>query len=133
MRFKGLISKVIIIVVVIAATSLIAAVKFDSYQGRIVNPFRNVSESNFTANPNPFKDFTVITVKFDETVQGSLVIEDSNGRHVKELFNGFFHGTMDFTWDATDEKGKPVNLGTYYCNLNTGNSYTSRTIILILK
>lgn len=136
MRRKRFIAKLIILAVIIASTSLVAFFKTYSPDGVIPSRFRSSNELNMTANPNPFKDFTVITVNFDSPTQGSLVIENPSGGHIIELHRGFFDGSMVFIWDGTDEQGKRLPKGSYNLNLNVsnqGNRYTSRTIILILK
>lgn len=136
MRRKGLMTKLVILAVIITSTSLVAFFKSYSPNGVIANRFSNSDNNVMTANPNPFKDFTVITVNFDDPIQGSLIIEDSDGRFIAEIHRGFFDGTMDFVWDGTDGHGKRLPKGTYHAHLNTnnqGNRYTSRTIILILK
>jgi hypothetical protein len=133
MKRKGLMTKMIIALAIIATTSLIAIATNDSFQSTINNGYRSSIVTSFYATPNPFEDFTVITLVFDRHETGSLIIEDSKGGLVKELYRGLFSGEMDFIWDATDEKENRVENGAYYCRLNTGNQYTSRTIILILK
>jgi len=133
MKLKGFIPKLMILAIIITATSLPAAVNNFTYQSFNSNQFRSINDIDFFANPNPFEDFTVITVSVFTPTSGSLVIENCSGKVVKELHNGWFNGTMDFVWEGTDSDGNQLAPGFYNCKLTTGNRYTSRTIILILK
>ncbi len=93
----------------------------------------NQYELDLSANPNPFKDYTFITVATSEDISGSLIIKNQQGEIVKELFHGGFKvGDNVFVWDGTNDNGSYLAPDRYVCELTMGR-FTSRTIILILK
>jgi hypothetical protein len=90
-------------------------------------------ELDLSANPNPFDDYTFITVATAEDISGSLIIKNQQGEIVKELYQGGFKaGNNVFVWDGTDDMGSSLSPDRYLCELTVGR-FTSRTIILILK
>ncbi len=128
---------VLLLLILVAATSMAAF-----YAGRVFKPEQpneneyvyNEKEVELTANPNPFKDYTVITVYSEYDFRGSLEIKDRDQNTVNYLYSGTFkQGDNQITWDGTNESGLPLEPGEYICELILGSRYTSRTIILILK
>ncbi|MBX7042770.1 MAG: T9SS type A sorting domain-containing protein [Ignavibacteria bacterium] len=81
--------------------------------------------------PNPFNPST--TIRFDLAVTGmvKLVIYNSLGQKVSDLFYGdLTNGSHEIVWNATDENGNELPAGIYFLKLNSGN--LSRSIKLNL-
>jgi hypothetical protein len=91
-------------------------------------------EFDMSANPNPFDEFTIISVTLMESTQGSMIIKDRNNNIVNNLYSGTFkNGVNEVTWNGFNDFGLRLPPGRYLCELHLGDRYTSRTIILILK
>lgn len=88
----------------------------------------------FTANPNPFDEFTMISVYLGASNRGEIIIRDRFHNVVNNLYSGDFkQGLTQIMWFGTDNHGNQLNPGNYQCELVLEGRYTSRTIILILK
>ena len=89
----------------------------------------------FSASPNPFDEYTVISIFVDEPLRGSIVISDDDGNVVNNLFNGSLkNGFNNIYWYGQNDEGLQLPRGRYSCELIVDQlRYTSRTIILILK
>jgi hypothetical protein len=82
--------------------------------------------------PNPFNPTTVI--RYDVPESGgelALRIYDVSGRLVKTLVEGAQPaGEKSATWDARDEKGRPVASGVYFCRLTAPGFTRTHKMVL---
>ena len=93
-----------------------------------------IDNLRFTASPNPFEDYTVITTFVSESIRATITIKDRNGNTLNNLYNGSLkQGSNQVVWYGVDDAGIPLDPDSYICELGLENRYTSRTIILILK
>lgn len=82
--------------------------------------------------PNPFNPRTKIPYQLE--VGGHVIIKivDISGRSVKTLFSGNrSKGIHQTFWNGTNENGKRVSSGTYFCRLITDQHIVSRKILLL--
>ncbi|MCB5230682.1 MAG: FlgD immunoglobulin-like domain containing protein [Candidatus Cloacimonas sp.] len=136
MNNKKMRSLIVVLAMTLVLTNAFAAVTFQARSIQLNNKLLSLKsqESGFYATPNPFDDFTIITVQVSSAMEGSIVIKDLEGNVKRELFDGvFLPGTNNFVWDGTDERGVPLKPGKYIAELFNKQNYTSKTIILILK
>ncbi len=82
--------------------------------------------------PNPFNSQTQITFELYTTAAVQLLIYDTNGSLVKSLINGETkgEGSYEVYWDGTNEQGKNLSSGVYFCKLIFGNYDETRSIIM---
>lgn len=82
--------------------------------------------------PNPFAKTTTINYQLPAIIPMSLKIYDLTGRLVKTLVNGIQNsGTHNVNWDGSDDTGKKLSAGIYFCRIETINSKISRKITLL--
>jgi predicted outer membrane repeat protein len=84
------------------------------------------------AEPNPFGDETGIRFDLPRRVSVSLRIYDVSGRLVRSLLSdaSMPPSRHVVTWDGTDDVGRRVQSGAYFCRLDAGPA--RRTIRLLL-
>jgi subtilisin family serine protease len=91
--------------------------------------------SGFTLSqnyPNPFNPSTSIMFSVDREQHVALTIYNVLGQHVRTLVDGAVTaGFHDVVWDATDESGNSVASGIYFYRLDTGESHTTRKMMLL--
>jgi len=91
-------------------------------------------KSNFDLRqnyPNPFANSTTISVKVGKIENVRLVILDLYGKIIKNLADRSFDpGSFDLIWNGTDDSGKKVPNGIYFCRLSTNYDQQTRTLIL---
>jgi hypothetical protein len=83
--------------------------------------------------PNPFNPSTHI--RFDLPVRGhvSLQVFDLAGHLVRTLVDEVREpAAHDVVWDGTDNAGRTVSSGAYYCRLTSGSG-TATAKMLLLK
>ncbi len=72
--------------------------------------------------PNPFNPATTIRYSLEKGAYFSLIIYDVHGRRIKILQRGNqVPGTFETVWDGTDDSGRVVAAGTYFCVLQGHN------------
>jgi Ca-activated chloride channel homolog len=84
--------------------------------------------------PNPFNPTTTVryTVGGTTTVHVKLMIYDMLGRIVKTLVaDSRSPGEYSVVWDGTDEQGKSVSTGLYYCRLEAGGFSATRPMMML--
>jgi hypothetical protein len=82
-------------------------------------------------HPNPFNGSTTITAALTGEVSVTLHIHDVSGRLVRVLtLEQKGVGDLDVEWDGRDAQGRRVGSGVYYCEVQTGSSVPTRTVIL---
>jgi len=82
--------------------------------------------------PNPFNPAT--TISFSVPVAGpvELVVHDVAGRVVRRLWSGSLPGGRQaFTWDGTDDAGRPVGSGVFLARLRIGSFSESRRLTIV--
>lgn len=101
------------------------------------NPIQSISgEAKLEVYPNPFVGKTIIRLtdsKIQRLKDLKIKIYDISGKLVKvfpvtQLPNDQM---TKITWDGTDDYGKRVEMGIYFCNLQTGEYKASKKISLI--
>ena len=96
-------------------------------------PVSRAKSAFLAANqPNPFNPRT--TIRFGVPVEGhvSVIVYDQRGRRVRTLLEGQHPaGEFETSWDARDERGRPVASGTYFYELRTNGQILSRKMSLV--
>jgi len=68
--------------------------------------------------PNPFSDMTWFRFTLAERSEVTLIVYNSLGQIVKQLTNTVLEaGTHATSWDGTDQEGRRVSRGVYFCRL----------------
>ena len=96
----------------------------------------NMPESvSIKANyPNPFNPSTTIPVKVSQSDYMQINIFDSNGKLVKNLFNGeLLTGQYSFRWNGLDKYNTMVSSGIYFCKVIKNNNILSSQKMVLLK
>lgn len=87
----------------------------------------------FPNYPNPFNDTTVIRYTLPTQALLRIAIYSIKGQLVKELINQIQGGgEYHVTWDGTNQYGKEVSSGIYFCQLKTDKAIQA-TKLLYLK
>jgi|FLOH01.1.fsa_nt_gi hypothetical protein len=87
-----------------------------------------VLEQNY---PNPFNPSTTISFALFEASKVTLKVFDIQGRELKTLEDALLSsGNYVLQWNGTDQTGKSLNTGVYFCRLQSGSE--SLTIKLVL-
>ncbi|MCK4547553.1 MAG: S8 family peptidase [Candidatus Eisenbacteria sp.] len=98
-----------------------------------VDPFLPMSRISLEQNyPNPFNPMT--TIRFTSVTSGemSVRIYDVQGRMVRVLMDQFVaRGEWETHWDGTDDWGRRVASGFYYCRLRFRDESHSRKMLLL--
>jgi hypothetical protein len=86
--------------------------------------------SNLSNYPNPFSQSTEFTFNVQKAGTASLKVYNLKGQLVRELSNSILNkGSHKFNWDGTDNNGKSVALGVYFCKLEAdGKSLTQKIV-----
>ena len=82
--------------------------------------------ATLTTFPNPFYlSGGPATVRYEVDRSGDvgLALYDVRGRKVRTLVDGVHsQGTFITTWDGTDDEGRRVASGVYFCRMTTGGA-----------
>jgi Leucine-rich repeat (LRR) protein len=82
--------------------------------------------------PNPFSSSTSISYKLNEQSNISVEIYNILGQVVKEFKVGMqVAGIHGIVWDGTNNFGKKVTQGIYFCRLQTSERTASRKMVLL--
>lgn len=83
-------------------------------------------------SPNPFNPITSIRFVVPEKSNVKLRIYDVSGKLIRTLMDGEmgpdFYETF---WDGTDEGGRKLSSGVYFCRLTAGSSTITKKMVLI--
>jgi len=72
--------------------------------------------------PNPFNPTTTISYDLHHSAHVQLTIYDALGRQVRQLVNGQTNaGQHSVVWNGTDDQGKSVAAGLYFCRMEAGD------------
>jgi hypothetical protein len=93
---------------------------------------RDQAPFSLNANyPNPFNPVTRIPFVLTTRLSVRLTVYDVLGRRVKQLAEGEMDpGQHEVDWDGTDEYGRIVANGIYFCRMQVGTFCVSRKLIL---
>jgi FlgD Ig-like domain len=81
--------------------------------------------------PNPFNPITTISLRLPMATEWSLTVYNVAGQVVRG-FSGYSEaGTIEVTWDATDEGGQKVASGIYLYKATAGEFSLTRKMILM--
>ncbi len=83
--------------------------------------------------PNPFNPATTISYDLPEAANVRLVIYDVAGQRVQTLVAGetVGAGRHEVVWNGTDEAGRVVPAGVYFCRLDAGGYSETRRMALV--
>ncbi len=83
--------------------------------------------------PNPSRSSVTLRYQLATTGEARLDIYDITGRLVKSLPQGIVSAgaVRTFTWDGSDQLGRKVTAGVYFCRLTAGEKHKSIRFILI--
>ncbi len=81
--------------------------------------------------PMPMRSTARIPLQVAHAGQVALSIVDASGRLVRALLRGEREpGRYSVTWDRTDDHGRSVPAGVYFCTLSAENKRFSRKVVL---
>ncbi len=84
--------------------------------------------------PNPFTTVTRISYALPYTTSVNLAIYNSVGQIVKQLVNKkMAPGYYDVVWDGTDNTGRKVSAGIYFCSIECRDGFKDIKKIILLK
>jgi hypothetical protein len=83
------------------------------------------------AAPSPFRFRTTINYSLPAARPATLVVYDLAGKHVKTLISGSLPaGVGRVTWNRTDDAGRQVAGGVYFCRLRAEGTDLSRKLVV---
>jgi flagellar hook assembly protein FlgD len=92
-----------------------------------VIPYSGIQETggntDITVRPNPFNEFTTISMNLMEQSSLSVDILDLSGRLIRNLIDlqNVSSGKNSVIWDGKGNDGTPVSAGLYLCRIRTGD------------
>jgi hypothetical protein len=82
--------------------------------------------------PNPFNPTTTIRFIVPADGQVDLAIYDLSGRRVKTLVSTRLDAReYERTWDGTDDAGRRMASGVYFCKLSTAGGVDERKLVMV--
>jgi hypothetical protein len=83
-------------------------------------------------SPNPFRESTTISVHFAERANVNLSVFDVAGRRVATLATGVRNpGEEFFVWNGTDDAGRRVPAGVYFCRMAVGSRVFHEKLVVL--
>ena len=83
-------------------------------------------------HPNPFNPTTRIQLSLEKSGPVSVAIFALDGKKVRTLLNESRNaGAIDLTWTGTDDAGRRLPSGTYFCRLVSGVEIDTRKLLLL--
>jgi len=85
----------------------------------------------FPNRPNPLNPSTVISYSVPGLTRVQLTLFDLSGRIISRLADRFESaGPHEVRWSGTDDRGKPLASGVYWCRLTTAFGTRARTLVV---
>ncbi|MFO7608296.1 MAG: FG-GAP-like repeat-containing protein [Candidatus Krumholzibacteriia bacterium] len=83
--------------------------------------------------PNPFNPRTELSFTLERTATVRIVVHDVAGRVVRRLIDGetLAAGSHTVAWQGTDDTGRAVPSGMYFCRLEAGGRSEVRKLMLL--
>ncbi len=82
--------------------------------------------------PNPFSSSTEIRFAVPKRVPCTVRVYNVFGRRVATLAKGTYGpGEYTIQWDGTDDRGRRLRAGVYFCRAEAGRFYRSRKLIIV--
>ena len=82
--------------------------------------------------PNPFNPLTTIRYYVPRRAEVKVAIYDLGGSKVKDLIDATLdRGMKSVIWNGTDQHGRPVTTGTYFCVLRSGEGADMKKMLLL--
>jgi len=79
-----------------------------------------------------FSNSTRINYTLPADGQVTLTVWDASGRRVRTLVDSHqASGTHSIQWDGTDDNGRPLSQGVYFCRINTSGSTLTQKMVLV--
>jgi hypothetical protein len=89
-------------------------------------------DASLSVWPNPFNPAATIRLEIPRESRVTLRIYDVSGRLVRTLVEGRRDARVhEVTWDGTDDSGRRVTSGVYFCRLTAGTSVQVRKAVLL--
>ena len=84
------------------------------------------------SSPNPFRDKTDLLLNLPAGGELSVKVYDVRGRQIRTIFEGIRGpGVASFQWDALDQSGGTVGVGTYFVRARHRDQTTETRIVKI--
>lgn len=97
----------------------------------VSTPPVTVRSPKISAYPNPFNPSATISFTVAGNDHVVLQVFDVRGVLVRTLANRLFAvGVQAVSWDGTDDDGRPVASGVYFCQLRSGATRASTKLVL---
>ena len=101
----------------------------------------NIDKSTFPKSisiepnyPNPFNPSTKIPLTVFKKEKISIVIYDSNGEFINELYSGELSpGQFEFVWNGINQENLKVTSGVYFCKIVQNGQFISSRKMILLK
>ena len=88
-------------------------------------------EANY---PNPFNPITKIPLTVFKKEKISIVIYDSNGKFINEIYTGELSpGRFEFIWTGNNQENLKVTSGVYFCKIIQNGQFISSRKMILLK
>lgn len=96
------------------------------------NRIEPIPTYQFGISPNPITRNVKMHCCLNAKTNAKLDIIDDTGRLVRNLLNQkSATGEFSVSWDGRDKLNQPVATGVYFCQLQTGNAYTRRKLVVL--
>jgi len=101
-----------------------------------VNDLPSSTKVNLQAAPNPFNPATRISFDLPEAGEIALTVFDTRGRRINTLLQGWREtGTVQVTWNGTDQRGQRQPGGVYLFVLDYGadgiRRHSTKKVVLL--
>lgn len=83
--------------------------------------------------PNPVRDGTRLRFSLPAAAaaRARLAVHDAGGRRVRTFPGPFTAGVNEVAWDGTDDRGRAVRSGLYFCRLDAAGTRLSRRLVVV--
>jgi hypothetical protein len=92
----------------------------------------NVPSIGLTIAPNPLRRTSTISYYLRRAAPVTITLRDVTGRYVRRLPGGLQPaGRHAIEWDGTDDGGRALPTGVYFCRMQAGRMADSRRVALV--